>query len=166
MKLSKRMIVASGVAAALTLGSAGAVVAEGVHGQGPASVLSSLVHNGTLTQAQADKVGAALSEHRAQLQKDRQARRAAMQKVIADTLGISVADLQAKRQAGQNLGEIAGAKKDALKSAMVAQINKVADEAVKSGKISSDRATKVKADASARVDAILAGHKFAAPKSQ
>ncbi len=53
MKFPKRAIVIGSMAAVLTLGTAGIVTAAGVQGHGPASALSSLVSDGTITQQQA-----------------------------------------------------------------------------------------------------------------
>ena len=49
MKLHKRAVAIGSVAAVLTLGTAGLVAAAGVQGNGPASALSGLVSDRTLT---------------------------------------------------------------------------------------------------------------------
>lgn len=156
MKRTK-LVAASVVAgAALTLGSiAGAVAHDGKGDRGAAltKILGGLVSKGTLTQAQADAVSKALEDVRAAGKAAHDAMRAAHTKVITDTLGISEADLTARIKAGDSLATIAGAKKDALIAALVAFHTKQIDDAVASGKITADQATKMKAELKNRVTA-------------
>lgn len=152
MNLSKRVIAVGSVAAALTLGTAGFVAAAGVQGNGPASVLSNLVKDGTLTQAQADKVAEALKAHREEMQKERKADHAEMTALITKTLGISEADLQKARQEGKTLAQIAGDKRDELVSAMVGFTNAKIDKAVADGKLTQEQADKIKANVQKRVE--------------
>lgn len=152
MNLSKRVLAVGSVAAALTLGTAGLVAAAGVQGQGPASVLSNLVKDGTLTQAQADKVADALKQNREEMRKQRQENRAEMQALIAKTLGISEADLQKARQEGKTLAQVAGDKRNELVSAMVAFTNAKIDKAVADGKLTKEQADKIKANVQKRVE--------------
>ncbi len=152
MNFSKRALAVGSVAAALTLGTAGLVAAAGVQGQGPASALSGLVKDGTLTQAQADKVADALKKNREEMHKQREANRAEMQALITKTLGISEADLQKARQEGKSLAQIAGDKRDELVSAMVAFSNAKIDKAVADGKLTKEQADKIKANVQKRVE--------------
>jgi hypothetical protein len=152
MKLHKRAVAIGSVAAVLTLGTAGLVAAAGVQGNGPASALSGLVSDGTLTQAQADKVAEALKAHRDEMQKERQADRAEMEALVAKTLGISEADVQKAHQDGKSLADLAGDKRDELVAAMVAFENAKIDQGVTEGKLTQAQADKMKANTQKRVE--------------
>jgi Spy/CpxP family protein refolding chaperone len=152
MKLHKRAVAIGSVAAVLTLGTAGLVAAAGVQGNGPASALSGLVSDGTLTQAQADKVAEALKAQRDAMHKERQADRAEMEALVAKTLGISEADVQQAHKDGKSLADLAGDKRDELVAAMVAFANAKIDEGVKEGKLTQAQADKMKANTQKRVE--------------
>ena len=156
MKKSK-LIAASVVAgAALTLGSVTCAIAhdgKGDRGAGLTKILGGLVSKGTLTQAQVDAITKAMDDFKAAGKAAHDAMRAAHIKVITDTLGITEADLTARMKAGETLATIAGAKKDALIAALVAFHTKQIDDAVTSGKLTADQATKMKANLKDRVTA-------------
>ena len=155
--MKKKLIAASVVAgAALTLGSITGAVAhdgKGDRGAGFTKILGGLVSKGTLTQAQVDAITKAMDDFKAAGKAAHDAMRAAHVKVITDTLGISEADLTARMKAGDTLATIAGAKKDALIAALVAFHTKQIDDAVASGKLTADQATKMKAELKNRVTA-------------
>lgn len=151
MNLSKRVIAIGSLAAALTLGTTGLVAAAGVQGNGPAAVLSNLVQDGTLTQAQADKVSEAFKARRQEGQQQRQENRKEMVALIAKTLGVSEADLQKARQDGKTLADVAGDKRGELVSAMVAFVNSQIDKAVTEGKLTQAQADKIKPNVQQRV---------------
>lgn len=122
------------------------------------TVLTSLVKDGTITQAQADKITAAITAaraaHEASEGANRQAMdegRAAEQTLIATTIGKSVADIQSALASGQSLGAIAGDKRSALITALVAEHTKRIDAAVTAGKMTAAQATTLKAGLSAHV---------------
>jgi hypothetical protein len=125
-----------------------------------ATVLAALVKDSTITQAQADKITAALlaarAAHEANEGANRQAMdesRAAEQTLIATTIGKSVADIQSALASGQSLGAIAGDKRSALITALVADHTKRIDAAVTAGKMTAAQATTMKADLTAHVTA-------------
>lgn len=153
----KKLIAVSALAGvAITLGSTGLASAHGPmggKGGGLTTVLSGLVSKGTLTQAQVDAINKALQDARAAGDAARAAERAAFTKVITDTLGITEATLTSRLQAGDSLATIAGAKKDALITALVALETKEIDAAVAAGKITSAQATTMKANLKDRVTA-------------
>lgn len=152
MNFSKRALAVGSLAAVLTVGTAGIVTAAGVQGHGPASVLSGLVSDGTLTQAQADKVADAFKKQREEMQQQREAQRAEMQALISKTLGISEADLEAARKEGKSLKDIAGDKRDELVAAMVAFETAKIDKAVADGKLTQEQADKMKANMQERTE--------------
>lgn len=124
------------------------------------SVLAGLVTKGTITQAQADAIIAALTAAHAakegmhdsnDVAKD--ARRDARVALIATTLGIDAATIKTRLEAGETLGAIAGAKKPALIITLVAEATKEIDANVVSGKLTAAQATTMKADLTTRITA-------------
>ena len=155
--MKKKLIAASVVAGlALTIGGVAGASAHdrmGDKGQGITSILSGLVSKGTLTQTQVDAISKALTDARGAAKAAHDAARAEHIKVITDTLGIDEATLKAKIQAGESLATIAGAKKEALISALVAFETKKIDAAVTAGKLTAAKATELKAGLTSRVTA-------------
>lgn len=146
--MKKKLIAASVVAGlALTLGGAAGASAHdrmGEKGQGLSSILTGLVSKGTLTQTQADAITKALTDARGVAKAAHDAARAEHIKVITDTLGIDAAALKSRLDAGDSLATIAGTKKDALITALVAFETKRIDAAVTAGKLTAERATEMK----------------------
>ena len=73
--------------------------------------------------------------------------------LIATTIGTTSAEIQAGIAAGQSLGVIAGDKRAALITALVADETKQIDAAVTAGKITAAQATTLKAGLTAHVTA-------------
>lgn len=155
--MKNKLIAASAVAGlALTLGTAGVAFAhdnKGGRGDKVASVLNGLVTKGTLTQAQVDAITKAMTESRDAARAAHDAARAERTKVITDVLGIDEATLKSKLEAGQSLATIAGAKKDALTTALVTFETKKIDVDVAAGKLTAAQATAIKADLKTRITA-------------
>jgi len=120
-----------------------------------ATVLSGLVSKGTITQAQADAVSAAIkSAAEAEIaNRPVPADRAAKDAVITSVLGIDPATLKTRLQAGETLAAIAGSKKQALIDALVADETKQIDAAVTAGKLTAAQATTMKSGLVAHVTA-------------
>jgi len=125
------------------------------------TVLSGLVTKGTINQAQADAITAALTAA-APAKPFKQMGRgmgigginsAAHEAVITSTLGITAADLQAARVAGKSLATLAGDKKAALITALINFETTEIDAAVTAGKMTAAQATTAKAGVTARVTA-------------
>ena len=136
----------------------------GQAGVGPeqalATILKDLVTKGTLTQAQADAVTAAAAAAKAAHDANRPMRpkggplntdRAAMEALVSTTIGVDSATIKSRLQAGESLAQIAGAKKDALIAALVANETKRIDAAVTAGKLTAAQATEMKANLVAHV---------------
>ena len=89
---------------------------------------------------------------------DRDANRAAREALIATTIGLDAATIKTRLQAGESLGAIAGTKKAALITALVAAHTTEINAAVTAGKLTAAQATAKKADltahVTARVDAV------------
>lgn len=160
-----KKIAAAAIAAALSIGTISSVTsaqADNGHVKGVpsqvATVLSGLVTKGTLTQAQADAITAALTAAAPvkplnPIGKMGGENKAAEVTVITSTLGITEADLQAARAAGKSLATLAGDKKAALITALVNFQTTEIDAAVTAGKLTAAQATTAKAGLTARVTA-------------
>jgi polyhydroxyalkanoate synthesis regulator phasin len=129
-------------------------------GSGLNTVLVALVANNTITQDQANKITAAMVAARTAQQASegenraaKDARRVARETLIATTIGKTPAEIKAGLAAGQSLGAIAGEKRTALITALVADETKQIDTAVAAGKMTAEQATKLKADLTAHVTA-------------
>ena len=150
----KRLVTTvSSVVVALAVASTGIASAHDGMGKGAglSTLLSDLVKKGTITQSQADAITKALSDKAAAMGAERDADRAAKEAVITSTLGIDATTLRTRLQAGESLATIAGAKKDALITAIVAFETKEIDAKVTAGKITAAQATTLKANLTARV---------------
>ena len=134
------------------------------HGAEVASVLAGLVTKGTITQAQADAITTALAAAETAEQANRPqagpmsgpmgggfANPSAELAVITSTIGLDAATIQKRLAAGESLGAIAGAKKDALIAALVAEETKRIDAAVTAGKLTAAQATTMKSTLIAHV---------------
>jgi polyhydroxyalkanoate synthesis regulator phasin len=160
-----KKIAAAAIAAALSIGTLASVSTaqadngrvKGVPSQ-VATVISGLVTKGTITQAQADAITAALTAA-APAKPERPAigmggeNKAAADAVVTTTLGITAADLKAARVAGKSLAILAGDKKAALITALVNFETTEVDAAVTAGKLTATQATNIKTGLVARVTA-------------
>jgi hypothetical protein len=117
-----------------------------------AAVLTALVTKGTITQAQADAITAALTAaEAARPAKPLDADNAARLTLISSTIGVDAATIKTRLAAGETLAAIAGAKKDALITALVADETKRIDAAVTAGKLTAAQATTMKSTLTAHV---------------
>ena len=150
----KKKFVAVVATTAIALSVSATAVASADNGKGReklGSALSGLVSKGTITQSQADAITKALEDARVAGKVVLDKNRAAELAVITSTLGITEEALKTRVKAGDSLATIAGANKDALIAALVAYENKEITDAQTAGKITADRATKMKANVTARV---------------
>jgi len=135
----------------------GAIGVKGPRGIDLAATLSALVTKGTITQAQADAIIAAADAAKvaaeaartaaraaAELAKPLRAEKAAELALISTTIGVDTATIKSRLAAGETLAAIAGAKKDALIAALVADETKRIDAAVTAGKLTAAQATFLK----------------------
>ena len=127
------------------------------------AALKDLVTKGTLTQAKSDAITAAVKAdiaNRPAMGGMRDGgpmgggfQNSSKDAVITATLGIDSTTLHTRLAAGESLATIAGAKKDALIAALVADETKQIDAAVTAGKLTAAQATTIKADLTAHVTA-------------
>jgi hypothetical protein len=122
-------------------------------------VLAALVANKTITQAQSDAITAALAAAETAARANAPVGPAgfgmkdpaALLTLISTTIGIDEATVKTRIAAGETLAAIAGAKKDALIAALVADETKRIDAAVTAGKLTAAQATTLKANLTAHV---------------
>ena len=128
--------------------------------QALATILKDLVTKGTLTQAQADAITASVTAAKAAADANRPmggkggplgADRAAIETLVSTTIGVDTATIKSRLEAGESLAQIAGAKKDALIAALVADETKRIDAAVTAGTLTAAQATEMKANLVAHV---------------
>jgi polyhydroxyalkanoate synthesis regulator phasin len=128
--------------------------------QALATILKDLVTKGTLTQAQADAITASVTAAKAAHDADHPmggkggplgADRAAIETLVSTTIGVDTATIKSRLQAGESLAQIAGAKKDALIAALVADETKRIDAAITAGALTTAQATELKANLVAHV---------------
>ena len=162
MSSKKRVAAVAITIAALTAGSVGVASAHDAAGKGAAktTILAELVKAGTITQAQADAITkkfddlkTTMDANKAANKAARDAHHAAEEALVASTLGIDAATIKTRLAAGESLAAIAGAKKAALITALVAFETKEIDARVTAGTLTSAQATTIKADLNARVTA-------------
>lgn len=151
----KKTFIATSAIAALSLSLFGAIGASADQkfggGKGFPSILKELRSSGVLTQNQVDAITNAMKDVRNHVHEAHAART----KVITNTLGIDAATLESRRKAGESLAAIAGEKRAALISALVAFETQRIDSAQVAGKITSERATSLKSKLEAGITAML-----------
>jgi len=105
--------------------------------------------NGASAAGAKPKSATAKAEHKAAHEAKHQAREA----LVVSIIGIDAATIKSRLKAGETLGTIAGAKKSALITALVAEATKNIDAAVAAGTMSAEKAATRKAGLSAHVTA-------------
>ncbi len=153
-----------GVASAQTTGSSATTATAPADapqkGQGLSTVLTALVADGTITQAQSDAITAKLDAWRAANPAPERGGRGggmagAAPEAIASALGITAEDLQTKLAGGATLRSIAGDKLDALTALLTTQANERIDQGVTDGRITAETAATMKAEVPAKVQELL-----------
>lgn len=158
---SKSKVVSSKSTRTFTTGVTNPMVKSEKAAAAIAAILSALVTNGTITQAQADAIKAAHIAAAAARGNNRpekgmrpdNAKRTAIEELVSKTIGIETATIRTRIAAGESLGVIAGAKRTELISVLVADHAKRIDDAVTAGKITAAQAATLKAGLSAHVTA-------------
>lgn len=167
----RRTIAAATVAASITVGGlAGAALgAPGLAAAADSTAsaagwvheaLAGLVDDGTIDQAQADAVAAALQEARPDHGAGRGGPGRHLGPVVADALGITEDELRTARSEGQTIGEVAearGVEPQVVIDAIVAAHQARLDEAVAAGDLTQERADELAARAAERAAAVVDG---------
>ena len=138
MKVPMKKVVATiAMAGAITAGTAGFAYAQDSSGTTP------------------DKPAATAKDH----PRIRRAVRRHAGKIVADTLGVSRADLRAALEGGQTVREFAGSQAGAVHDALVAAADTAIDKAVTNGRIDAAKGAELKGNVEARVDKAM-DHQF------
>jgi polyhydroxyalkanoate synthesis regulator phasin len=170
-KNTKMALVATGAGLSLLVGGVGVASAVGTSphatkisgvarlGFGVGSpfqhVLSVLVANGTITQAQSDAIVKEATAERTAQDSTRSAERTVHETLIATTIGVDWPTIQKRLQSGESLATIAGSKSSDLITVMVNEASTRIDAAVAAGRITSAQATTLKANLQARITAAV-----------
>lgn len=152
----------AGVALAGFLGAGVATAASDTGpGQRLGEILSGLVGEGTITQQQADEVAEALTEARQDAWAERQERqverRAEVDALLQQTIGMDGEALREQLRDGATLLEIAGDNAQELAAGALELVEAHLDEAVEQGRLTSDQAEAALTRAQERTEAWLAG---------
>ena len=124
----------------------------GVIENGPfAHVLSVLVANGTITQAQSDAIVKEATTEREAQRAQSDANHTAHETLIATTIGSDWPTILKRLRGGESLATIAGDKKNALIAALITEATTQLNKAVTDGRITSTRQATILADLEARV---------------
>jgi len=157
MSSKKKLVAIAVTITALTAGSVGVATAHD-KGAGRGKVMSELVTAVTITQAQANAITSKFAEKhaakdatRAAYKAAKAAHRAAVESTITSTIGLDITTIKNRLAAGESLATIAGVKKDALITALVALITTRIDAEVVAGKLTAAQATTLKANLTSRV---------------
>jgi hypothetical protein len=157
MSSKKKLVAIAVTITALTAGSVGVATAHD-KGAGRGKVMSELVTAGTITQAQANAITSKFAEKhaakdatRAAYKAAKAAHRAAVESTITSTIGLDITTIKNRLAAGESLATIAGVKKDALITALVALKTTRIDAEVVAGKLTAAQATTLKANLTSRV---------------
>ncbi len=170
MKRKTKLVIAStGASLSLIIGGVGVASANsnsstnaknviGADVNGPFShVLSVLVANGTITQAQSDAILKEAAAERTAQDVSRIAERTAHETLVASTIGSDWPTILKRLQAGESLATIAGDKKDALIAALVTEATTEINKAVTDGRLTSAQAAAIKANLQTRITAEVNG---------
>ncbi len=162
-------IVLGGFSAALVLqspdvASAQEVETESTNATVPAGiedVLADLVEDGVITEEQSSQIAAALRErvgpfrgHRGGLD------RGGHLETVAGVIDVDVTALVEALRDGQTMAEVAeanGSSAQAVIDALVAEMNTNLDQAVEDGKLTTDQAEEIRADAPDRIESMVNG---------
>lgn len=125
------------------------------------AVLSGLVADGTISQAQADTLKTRIAEYRKDRRPIRNAVKGAVKDsvgVAASTIGIDAKDLVKELRSGKSIATVAAEHEVAEQTvvdAVVADLSSKIDQAVTDGTITAERAATVKAKLPARVTKLV-----------
>lgn len=169
---TKLVMVATGASLSLIVGGVGVASANnapvahaktfrgvaGAIGVGPfAHVLSVLVANGTITQAQSDAIVKEAATERSAQRAQSDANHTAHETLIATTIGSDWPTILKRLQGGESLATIAGSKKDALIAALVAEATTQLNKAVTDGRITTTQQATIMSNLQARVTEAVNG---------
>ena len=157
MSSKKKLVAIAVTITALTAGSVGVATAHD-KGAGRGKVMAELVSAGTITQTQANAITSKFAEKHAAKDATRAAdkasniaHRAAVDALLSSTIGLDITTIKNRLAAGESLATIAGVKKDALITALVALKTTRIDAEVVAGKLTAAQATTLKANLTSRV---------------
>ena len=162
-------IVLGGFSAALVVQSPDTASAQEVTSEDPEvtapatleEVLAELVTEGVINEDQSAQIASALHERMGAFQGHRGGfDRGAHLETVAEEIGIDVTALRDALRSGQTIAEVAvtnGSSAEAVTKALVTEMNTNLDQAVTDGKLTTEQADDIRADAPARIESMVNG---------
>lgn len=124
-------------------------------------ILADLVEDGVITEEQSTQIASALQDRVGPLRGHRDFARGSHLETAAGVIdGIEVEDLHTALRDGQTIAAVAeanGSSAQAVIDALVAEMNTNLDQAVADGKVTSERADEIRADAPDRIESMVNG---------
>lgn len=124
-------------------------------------VLADLVEDGVITEEQATQVAEALRERAGDWRGHRRGLdRGARLETVANVVGVEVEALAEALRDGQTIAEVAdanGSSAQEVIDALVAEMNSKVDQAVEDGKLTSEKADEIRANAPERIESMVNG---------
>ena len=124
-------------------------------------ILADLVEDDVITEEQAIQVAEALRDRAGDLRRHRAGgERGARLETVAEVIGIEVTDLTEALRDGQSIAEVAdtnGSSAQAVIDALVAEMNAKVDQALEDGKLTTEKAEEIRADAPERIESMVNG---------
>jgi polyhydroxyalkanoate synthesis regulator phasin len=160
-------IVLGGFSAALVVQSPDVASAQEVTSEDPEvaaparieEVLADLVTDGVITEEQSSQIATALQERIGEFRGHRGARGFQLE-TVAGVIDIDTDALSEALRDGQTIAEVAddnGSSATAVINALVAEMNTKLDQAVEDGKLTTEQAENIRADAPDRIEAMVNG---------
>lgn len=124
-------------------------------------ILADLVEDGVITEEQSTQIAEALRERVGPFRGHRGGfERGARLETVAGVIDIEVDALKEALQDGQTIAEVAaanGSSAQAVIDALLAEMHTNLDQAIEDGKLTSERADEIKADAPERIESMVNG---------
>ncbi len=124
-------------------------------------ILGDLVEEGVITEEQSTEIASALRERLDAFRGHHPGfGRGARLEVVAEVIGVEIADLADALRDGQTIAEVAesnGSSAQAVIDALVAEMNAKVDQAVEDGKLTSEQAEEIRTNAPERIESVVNG---------
>lgn len=124
------------------------------------NILAGLVEEGVINADQSTRIAEALRDRVGPVRGHHGMARGSHLETAAEVMGIEVTDLADALRDGQSIAEVAeanGSSAQTVIDALVAEMNANLDRAIEDGKLTTDRADEIRADAPDRIESMVNG---------